>query len=88
MHLENVASTCRVSQYLPHFFQKNNNKSLLHCRDLLILLKFLVLLLSSFHARVKAKLCNTELSILLLTLVGTQLIFSYVSKVHLYFCNS
>ena len=59
----------------PDIFQKNNNKSLLHCSDLLIFLKFLVLFLSFFRRRVKAKLCNTDLSFLLLTLVGTQLIF-------------
>ena len=82
MDLENVAS-CRVSHCLPNFFQKNNNKSVLNCSDLLILLKFFVLFLSSFHGRVKAKLCNTDFSILLLTLVDTQLIFSYVSKVQL-----
>ena len=87
MHPENVASACRVSHCLPKFFQRNNSKSLLHRSDLLILLKFLVLYLSSFHGS-KAKLCNTDLSILLLTLVGTQLIFSYVSKVQRYFCNS
>ena len=89
MHFENVASACRVSHCLPKFFQKNNNKSVLNCSGLLILLKFLVLFLSSFHGRVKAKLCNTDLSILLLTLVGTRCsFFSYVSKVQLYFCNS
>ena len=75
MHLENVASAFRVSHCRPKFFQKNHNKSVLNCRDLLILLKFLVLFLSSFHGRVKAKLCNTDLSIPLLTLVGTQCYF-------------
>ena len=79
MHPENVASACRVSHCLPKFFKKNNNKSLLHCSDLLILLKFLVLFLSSFHGS-KAKLCNTDVSILLLTLVGTQLIFLMFQK--------